>query len=74
MSKTYRKDHYENDKWHEGKSSRDKKKKYKANSIAKTLTKKKERASLKHDFIYHRDDFDDYPTPKIRKHNDYDWN
>lgn len=75
MGRTYRRDRDENDPYHEKRSSRDKKKRYKAGKDEKRNTKRQER-SKNRDFIRHIDDedYEDMLAPKFRKHNDYDHN
>lgn len=73
MSRTYRKDHYEHDPYNETKHSRDKKKWYKANKIAKNLTKTQERAKSNNAMRHVLEDENEM-LPKFFKHNDWDWN
>lgn len=68
MSKTYRNDFYEHDPFHEKKSSRDKKKWYKANKTEKKHTKKEERAKT-HDYLRHIGEHENNVFPEFKHHN-----
>lgn len=73
MSRTHRKDHFEDDPYHVKKSSRDKKKWYKPPKSLKKLTKKQERAKT-HDYLHHIEEDEDQIDPRFKKHNNHDWN
>lgn len=72
MSNTFRDDYYKDSP----KSFRDKKKWYKANKIAKNITKSKERAKIKNSLknVDNLDEINDYDSPRFKRHNDWDWN
>ena len=72
MSRTFRSDLYEEDYHYKGKSSRDKKKWYKADSGTKRLNKRKERAKT-HDSLRHITENEDALVPEFKRHNDADW-
>ena len=70
MSRTSRKDFYEFDS--DKKRHWDKKKRYKASSTAKRITKAQERAKNK-DALRHILEKEDEEMPINKKHNDWDW-